>query len=53
MPQQEFMEGAGDNGVLLVAMGTVATLGEHPYRLIDSCPGFHGFMTHSHRCQQE
>ncbi len=26
-PEQAFMEGAGDNGVLLVAMGTVATLG--------------------------
>jgi hypothetical protein len=23
---QEFMDGAGDNGVLLVAMGTIATL---------------------------
>lgn len=29
-PIQEFMEGAGDNGVLLVAMGTVAMLGAQP-----------------------
>ena len=27
MHVQAFMEGAGDNGVLYVAMGTVATLG--------------------------
>ena len=26
---QEFMEGAGERGVLVVATGTVATLGEH------------------------
>ena len=30
VPHQEFMEGAGNNGVMLAAMGTVATLGEHP-----------------------